>query len=217
MHYPDEFIPVFEENGFITELDMYMLEEACKKVSCWMKQGYQVRPISVNQSRVFFYDDEYLDKFHDIVDRYQIEPSLIILEVTESVAMSNLDQVKMVIKKLHKMGFTISMDDFGSGYSSLNTLKDLDIAELKLDREFLSEQSTSPKGKVVVESIIRLARELSITTVAEGIENERQLEFLRSISCDIGQGFYFARPMPVDAFENKVLHGPLAEPKSDGN
>lgn len=217
MHYPDEFIPVFEENGFITELDMYMLEEACKKVSCWMKQGYQVRPISVNQSRVFFYDDEYLDKFHDIVDRYQIEPSLIILEVTESVAMSNLDQVKMVIKKLHKMGFTISMDDFGSGYSSLNTLKDLDIAELKLDREFLSEQSTSPKGKVVVESIIRLARELSITTVAEGIENERQLEFLRSISCDIGQGFYFARPMPVDAFENKVLHGPLAEPKPDGN
>ena len=133
------------------------------------------------------------------------------------MAMSNLDQVKMVIKKLHKMGFTISMDDFGSGYSSLNTLKDLDIAELKLDREFLSEQSTSPKGKVVVESIIRLARELSITTVAEGIENERQLEFLRSISCDIGQGFYFARPMPVDAFENKVLHGPLAEPKPDGN
>lgn len=133
------------------------------------------------------------------------------------MAMSNLDQVKMVIKKLHKMGFTISMDDFGSGYSSLNTLKDLDIAELKLDREFLSEQSTSPKGKVVVESIIRLARELSITTVAEGIENERQLEFLRSISCDIGQGFYFARPMPVDAFENKVLHGLLEEPKPDGN
>ena len=131
--------------------------------------------------------------------------------------MSNLEQVKMVIKKLHKMGFTISMDDFGSGYSSLNTLKDLDIAELKLDREFLSEQSTSPKGKVVVESIIRLARELSITTVAEGIENERQLEFLRSISCDIGQGFYFARPMPVEAFENKVLHGPLTESKTDGN
>ena len=131
--------------------------------------------------------------------------------------MSNLEQVKMGIKKLHKMGFTISMDDFGSGYSSLNTLKDLDIAELKLDREFLSEQSTSPKGKVVVESIIRLARELSITTVAEGIENERQLEFLRSISCDIGQGFYFARPMPVEAFENKVLHGPLTESKTDGN
>lgn len=213
LHYPDEFIPVFEENGFITELDMYMLEEACKKVSCWIEEGYEVKPISVNQSRVFFYDDEYLDKFHDIVDRYQIDPSLIILEVTESVAMSNLEQVKMVIKKLHKMGFTISMDDFGSGYSSLNTLKDLDIAELKLDREFLSEQSTSPRGKVVVESIIRLARELSITTVAEGIENELQLAFLKSISCDIGQGFYFARPMPVEEFEGKMLHCPLTEPK----
>lgn len=205
IHYPDEFIPVFEENGFVTELDMYMLEEACRKVSQWKEAGYAVRPISVNQSRVFFYDEEYLDKFHEIVDQYHIDPSLIILEVTESVAMSNLEQVKMVINKLHKMGFSISMDDFGSGYSSLNTLKDLDIAELKLDKEFLSEQATSARGKVVIESIIHLASALSITTVAEGIENEVQLKFLKSIACDIGQGFYFARPMPVEEFEQKVL------------
>lgn len=202
IHYPDEFIPVFEENGFITELDMYMLEEACRKVSCWISQGYKAIPISVNQSRIFFYDDEYLDKFYSLVNQYEIDPSLIILEVTESVAMSNLAQVKTVISKLHNMGFAISMDDFGSGYSSLNTLKDLDIAELKLDREFLSEQSTSPRGKVVVESIIHLAKALSITTVAEGIENKIQLDFLKSVSCDIGQGFYFARPMPVEQFEH---------------
>ena len=119
--------------------------------------------------------------------------------------MSNLEQVKMVIKKLHHMGFSISMDDFGSGYSSLNTLKDLDIAELKLDKEFLSEQSTSPRGKVVIESMIHLAKSLSITTVAEGIENEIQLEFLRSISCDIGQGYYFAKPMPIEEFEQSIL------------
>ena len=170
-----------------------------------MKQGYKVRPISVNQSRIFFYDEEYLDKFRQIVDRYSIDPDMIILEVTESVAMSNLAQVKMVISKLHDMGFSISMDDFGSGYSSLNTLKDLDIAELKLDKEFLSEQSTSPRGQVVIESIIHLAKALSITTVAEGIENEVQLEFLQSVSCDIGQGYYFAKPMPVDEFERTVL------------
>lgn len=205
IHYPDEFIPIFEENGFITELDMYMLEEACRRVSHWMKQGYKVRPISVNQSRIFFYDEEYLDKFRQIVDQYSIDPDMIILEVTESVAMSNLAQVKMVISKLHDMGFSISMDDFGSGYSSLNTLKDLDIAELKLDKEFLSEQSTSPRGQVVIESIIHLAKALSITTVAEGIENEVQLEFLQSVSCDIGQGYYFAKPMPVDEFERTVL------------
>ena len=205
IHYPDEFIPVFEENGFITELDMYMLEEACRKVSYWIRQGYKAVPISVNQSRIFFYDEEYLNKFHQIVDRYHIDPSLIILEVTESVAMSNLEQVKMVIKKLHHMGFSISMDDFGSGYSSLNTLKDLDMAELKLDKEFLSEQSTSPRGKVVIESMIHLAKSLSITTVAEGIENEMQLEFLRSISCDIGQGYYFAKPMPIEEFEQSIL------------
>lgn len=194
IHYPDEFIPIFEENGFITELDMYMLEEACRRVSHWTELGYKVRPISVNQSRIFFYDEEFLDKFRQIVDRYSIDPDMIILEVTESVAMSNLARVKMVISKLHNMGFSISMDDFGSGYSSLNTLKDLDIAELKLDKEFLSEQSTSPRGQVVIESIIHLAKALSITTVAEGIENEVQLRFLQSVSCDIGQGYYFANP-----------------------
>lgn len=205
IHYPDEFIPVFEENGFITELDMFMLEQACKRVSYWIEQGYPAVPISVNQSRVFFYDENYLEKFRQTVDRYHIDPSLIILEVTESVAMSDLTQVKMVINKLHHMGFTISMDDFGSGYSSLNTLKDLDIAELKLDKEFLSEQSTSPRGKMVIESMIHLARALSITTVAEGIENEGQLAFLESIHCDIGQGYYFAKPIPVDQFENIIL------------
>ena len=206
IHYPDEFIPVFEENGFITELDMYMLEEACKKVADWTRKGYEVRPVSVNQSRIFFYDETYLDKFRQIVDRYRIDPSMIILEVTESVAMSNLTQVKMVIDKLHAMGFSISMDDFGRGYSSLNTLKDLDIAELKLDKEFLSEQSTSRRGRMIIESVIHLARALSITTVAEGIEDQAQLEFLESIHCDIGQGYYFAKPMPVEEFERTVLH-----------
>ena len=205
IHYPDEFIPIFEENGFITELDMYMLEEACRRVSQWTELGYKVRPISVNQSRIFFYDEEFLDKFRQIVDRYSIDSDMIILEVTESVAMSNLARVKMVISKLHNMGFSISMDDFGSGYSSLNTLKDLDIAELKLDKEFLSEQSTSPRGQVVIESIIHLAKALSITTVAEGIENEVQLRFLQSVSCDIGQGYYFAKPMPADEFEERIL------------
>lgn len=205
IHYPDDFIPIFEENGFITELDMFMLEEACRRVSEWTRQGYDMRPISVNQSRIFFYDEEYLDKFHEIVDQYHIDPSMIILEVTESVAMSNLERVKMVIKKLHNMGFSISMDDFGSGYSSLNTLKDLDIAELKLDRDFLSEQSTSKRGRIVIESVIHLAKALSITTVAEGIENEAQLDFLESIQCDIGQGYYFAKPMPAEKFERTVL------------
>lgn len=206
IHYPDEFIPVFEENGFITKLDMFMLEEACRKVADWSRQGYDMRPISVNQSRIFFYDEEYLDKFHEIVDQYHIDPSMIILEVTESVAMSNLERVKKVIEKLHSMGFSISMDDFGSGYSSLNTLKDLDITELKLDRDFLSEQSTSRRGRIVIESVIHLARALSITTVAEGIENPAQLEFMESIHCDIGQGYYFARPMPADEFQRTILH-----------
>ena len=159
----------------------------------------------MNQSRLFFYDEEYLDRFHKIVDRYHLEPSQIILEVTESVSMNNLEQIKHVIRQLHKIGFTVSMDDFGSGYSSLNILKELDIDEVKLDKEFLSEQADSTRGEAIIRNMIQLAKDLSIVTVAEGIETRSQMEFLRSIACDIGQGYYFARPMPVDQFEELVF------------
>ncbi|MCH1984350.1 EAL domain-containing protein [Ruminococcus sp. OA3] len=205
VYYPDEFISVFEQNGFISNLDMYMLEEVCRCLSRWKEAGYEAVPVSVNQSRLFFYDDEYLDRFHKIVDHYHLEPSQIILEVTESVSMNNLDQIKNVISQLHKVGFTVSMDDFGSGYSSLNTLKELDIDEVKLDKEFLSEQADSTRGEAIIRNMIQLAEDLSIVTVAEGIETRRQMEFLKSISCDIGQGYYFARPMPVDKFEELVF------------
>lgn len=205
VYYPDEFISVFEQNGFITNLDMYMLEEVCRCLSRWKEAGYGTVPVSVNQSRLFFYDEEYLDRFHKIVDRYHLEPSQIILEVTESVSMNNLEQIKHVIRQLHKIGFTVSMDDFGSGYSSLNILKELDIDEVKLDKEFLSEQADSTRGEAIIRNMIQLAKDLSIVTVAEGIETRSQMEFLRSIACDIGQGYYFARPMPVDQFEELIF------------
>ena len=198
--YPDEFIPVFERNGFITKLDMYMLEEACRYQALWKAKGYPLVPLSVNQSRVFFYDSEYLDKFQEIISHYQIDPSLIILEVTEGIAMTNLEQIKKVILRLHSMGFCISMDDFGSGYSSLNILKELPIDELKLDKVFLSDSENPVRSESIMRNIIRLAAELSITTVTEGVETKEQAEFLKRISCDIAQGYYFARPMPVENF-----------------
>lgn len=201
MIYPDEFIPIFEQNGFITKLDMYMLEEACRYQALWKKKGYPLIPISVNQSRVFFYDIEYLGKFKEIIQKYQIDPSLIILEVTESVSSNNLEQIKQAIAKLHEMNFKISMDDFGSGYSSLNILKELPIDELKLDKAFIEDTEDSVRSESIMKHIIRLAKDLSISTVTEGIETKEQLDFLKTISCDIGQGYYFAKPMPAEEFE----------------
>lgn len=201
MIYPDEFIPIFEQNGFITKLDMYMLEEACRYQALWKKKGYPLIPISVNQSRVFFYDIEYLGKFKEIIQKYQIDPSLIILEVTESVSSNNLEQIKQAIAKLHEMNFKISMDDFGSGYSSLNILKELPIDELKLDKAFIEDTEDSLRSESIMKHIIRLAKDLSISTVTEGIETKEQLDFLKTISCDIGQGYYFAKPMPAEEFE----------------
>ncbi|QEK17583.1 putative signaling protein [[Clostridium] hylemonae DSM 15053] len=204
MLYPDEFIPVFEQNGFITRLDMYMLEEACRCLAGWRDKGYAAVPVAVNQSRIFFYDAKYLNKLEQIVRHYEIDPSLILLEVTETVAMNNLEQIKDVIARLHGMGFKISMDDFGSGYSSLNTLRELDVDEIKLDREFLSTQSDTTRGEAIIRNVIHLAKDLCAATVAEGIETKQQLEFLKSLSCDIGQGYYFSKPVPADIFLQTV-------------
>lgn len=198
--YPDDFIPLFEQNGFITELDMYMLEEACRALSEWRKMGYPLIRISVNQSRIVFYRQGYLSQLREITQRYHIDPSMIILEVTEGISVVNIEEMAEVIKELHHMGFTVSMDDFGSGYSSLNILKELAIDELKLDKEFLKESGEEEKGRIIMKNIISLAKELNIITVTEGVETEQQEGFLKDIHCDIGQGYYYSRPVPVHKF-----------------
>lgn len=198
--YPDDFIPVFEQNGFITNLDMYMLEEACIYLNGLLKAGISGICISVNQSRILFYKQDYLNQIEKIIRKHQIDPSLIILEVTEGITMENLEEMKKLVGELHKMGFAVSMDDFGSGYSSLNILKELDIDELKLDKAFLAGTGEQEKRDIIMKNIINLAGELHIKTVAEGVENASQAEFIRSIHCDIGQGYYYAKPMPEEDF-----------------
>ena len=202
---PGQFIPLFEQNGFITQLDQYVWDQTCAILQRWEQMGYPCIPVSVNVSRADIYNVDLPEILTETVQKYGLPPSRLHLEITESAYTENPSQIIEVAGRLRELGFIIEMDDFGSGYSSLNTLKDLDIAELKLDKEFLSEQSTSPRGQVVIESIIHLAKALSITTVAEGIENEVQLRFLQSVSCDIGQGYYFAKPMPADEFEERIL------------
>lgn len=198
--FPDDFIPVFEKNGFITELDMYMLEQACKVQKEWKTLGYPLIRIAVNQSRIVFYKQNYLSQLREITQKHEVNPASIVLEVTEGISIENIDEMADVIRELHKMGFTVSMDDFGSGYSSLNILKELAIDELKLDKVFLAESREEEKGSIIMKNIISLARELHITTVAEGIETKEQEKFLKEIHCDIGQGYYYSRPVPVKDF-----------------
>lgn len=204
IYYPDEFIPLFEENGFIIQLDLYILEEVCKKLRRWINAGYTPVPISVNQSRILFYQSDYLDNLTSILKRYAISPSLIILEITETIATENQFMLENRIQELHKLGFAVSMDDFGSGYSSLNTLNELSIDELKIDRIFLTgteKPDTHTKRHIIIHSILQLSRELLISTVAEGIETKEQMEFLKESGCNIGQGYYFSKPIPVKEFE----------------
>lgn len=197
---PDAFIPIFEQDGFITQLDLYVLESVCRYQRAWLDRGYPIVPISVNQSRLLFYQEDYLERVRGIVEQYQIDPRCIMLEVTEGLAVHSIAEIERVIGGLHEMGFSVSMDDFGSGYSSLNVLRELSIDELKLDRVFLDETGQPGKSEAILKHILHLARDLGISTVCEGVETAAQADMLRALGCDIAQGYYYARPMEAQAF-----------------
>ncbi|MEG0753042.1 MAG: GGDEF domain-containing phosphodiesterase [Angelakisella sp.] len=198
---PDEFIPLFEKNGFILELDLYMLESVCSYMRAQIDSGICPVPTSINQSRCYMYNQDYVETICAIIEKYNIPPRLIEFEITENIAYKNMDKLILVIEKLSANGFQLSLDDFGSGYSSLNVLKDLRVHVLKLDRVFLGKTIDTERGKTVIANIIRMAKELSIDVVAEGVETAEQVDFLRSSNCDMAQGFYFSRPVPMENFE----------------
>lgn len=169
-------------------------------------------PISVNLSRAHLPDPDFLDPYLKICRSYQVPPSLLEFELTESIMFENFEPLVPIIEKLHQAGFTCSMDDFGSGYSSLNLLKEMPVDAIKLDRNFFlpGGRSDASRGESVIQTLIELAKNLNIRTVAEGIEKMEQVEFLKSVGCDMIQGFVFARPMPIPDFEK------IAYPAKDG-
>lgn len=204
---PDQFIPLFEKNGFILELDMYMIEQSCKVLKEWRDEGLRVIPISVNQSRACLYQSDYLQRLKAILDRYSIEPNLIELEVTERAFFEDETALINVIHDLHTMGFKVAMDDFGAGYSSLNMLQDVEVDILKLDKNFFKESINSKRGQKIVRSIVSMANELLINVVAEGIETSEQLDFLSKIGCAYVQGYYFSKPVGVESFKEMLNNG----------
>lgn len=197
---PGRFVPLFEKDGFVTKMDMFMLDEVCKKQRQWIDQGNESITISVNQSKLHLYNRNYLQDLKMIIEKYQINPNYIELELTESAVFDNVDILIDATNKLHEMGFKLSIDDFGTGYSSLNMLKDIVLDTLKLDGAFFEETADLVRSQKITEHIIKMSKDLGMTIVAEGVETKEQVEFLRTIGCDLVQGFYYAKPMPLDVF-----------------
>ena len=207
MIFPDQFIPLFEQNGFCTELDLYMVELACRQIRQWMDEGKEAIPISVNQSKLLFYKDGYVENLCEIMERYHVPAKMITLEILEGLALGDAEGLNSRIRELKEKGFQISMDDFGSGYSSLNILCSLEIDELKLDRAFLMEMPGHKKWQqqIVMEQIAQLATKMNMTTVAEGVETWEDEAFILKAGCDYGQGYYYSKPLCAAEFTEKYM------------
>lgn len=199
--YPDQFIPIAEKNGFVVELDFFILEEVCKAMRRWLDKGLTPVVISVNQSRLHLNNDDYIWRLREIIDKYAIPYEYLELELTESVFTENADLLLKVMQKLHDIGFKLSIDDFGSGYSSLNMLKDIPADVVKIDREFFNGTVNSEKGRAVISTVVDLAKNLDMQVISEGVETAEQVNFLEDIDCHMVQGFFFAKPMPLKEFE----------------
>lgn len=195
---PGEFIPVFEKNGFITELDKYVWEETCIMLRKCIDENIPIVPVSVNVSRTDLYYPELPEFILGLVQKYNLDTELLHLEITESAYTENPEPIIKAVSKLRQYGFIIEMDDFGQGYSSLNMLSDLPIDILKLDMKFVQNTADAPdsSGRNITSFVIQLAKWMNLTVTAEGVETRAQVNSLKDMNCDQAQGFYFARPMP---------------------
>lgn len=198
---PGEFIPLFEKNGFITRLDRFVWEQTCKLLQSWQKQGYPALPVSVNVSRADVYQDDLPDTLSNLVKQYGLEPRQLHLELTESAYTENPNQIIAMVDEMRRRGFVIEMDDFGSGYSSLNMLNQVRFDILKLDMKFIQTETAKPGEMSLMRFVINLAKWMNLSTVAEGAETKAQVERLRDAGCDYAQGYYFSRPLPIAEFE----------------
>ena len=202
MIYPNEFIPLFEKNGFIVQLDLWVFEEVCRLLREWLDQGIEPVKISINCSRIHFKQTDFMKAYIDIAKSYNIPRNLIEIELTESLAFEDIEKFTYIIEEIHKAGFGCSVDDFGSGYSSLSIIEKFPVDTMKLDQTFFrSSKPNNKRFEAVISSIISMARALSMKTVAEGVEEREQVELLKRLGCDYVQGYVFAKPMPVKEFE----------------
>ncbi len=202
---PGSFIPLFENNGQISTVDNYVWDEAARQVAEWRQKLGVVLPVSVNLSRVDVFDPTLEDRLEGLIERYGLDHSALKLEVTESAYTDNAEQMIERISRLRARGFEIEMDDFGSGYSSLNMLSYMPIDVLKMDMQFVRNIVQSEKDFRLVQLVLDIAKYLKVPVVAEGVETEQQLDMLKGAGCDLVQGYYFSRPLPPEAFEELII------------
>jgi len=200
---PGEFIEIFEQNGMIVKLDQYIWRLACEHLKRWKEMGWEDKYISVNISPTDFHFIDIFATFIELIEEYQISPKNLKLEITETAMITNLEKQLELIEKLRGAGFIVEMDDFGSGYSSLNMLKDIRVDVLKFDLHFLRNSNDIERSRKIIKSLMQLSKELEMPAISEGVETKEQVEFLRGIGCDLFQGYYFAKPMDVKTFEEK--------------
>jgi EAL domain-containing protein (putative c-di-GMP-specific phosphodiesterase class I) len=198
---PADFIPLFEGYGLISLVDSYVWEEAARQVAEWRDRYGIVLPVSVNLSRSDTFDQDLEEYFVSLVERHGLDPTDLKPEVTESAYSDNTSQIIDVIGDLRRHGFQVEMDDFGSGYSSLNMLKDMPVDLLKIDMMFLYKTKDTRKAQLILQNIINLSGDLGIPSLTEGVETRDQRDMLLSMGCKMFQGYYFAKPMPLEDFE----------------
>ena len=197
---PGEFIPLFESNGLIQKLDRYVWEEAAKQVGLWKKEYGISVPVSVNVSRMDIYFPGLKANFEYLLEKNGLEPNELMLEITESAYSENAEELISVVEVLREDGFMIEMDDFGSGYSSLNMITTIPIDALKLDMKFVRNMEKDEKSMKLVELILEIADFLQVPVIAEGVETENQMKLLKERGCEIIQGYYFSKPVPPEEF-----------------
>ncbi len=205
MVYPSVFIPLFETNGFIVELDKHILRSVCKIIRSWIDSGSRCVPISVNFSRIHLNNPKFVDYIIEIVDEYNVPHEYIEVELTETSILENEAALEKFLEDLRSASFTVSIDDFGTGYSSLGLLKNIKVDTLKLDRSFFINNKETGHGDLVIDGIIKLAHSIDMSIVAEGVEEVEQVEFLKRLNCESAQGYFFAKPMPIDKFQSEYI------------
>ena len=211
MQYPNDFIPVFERNNLILRADLFVFRKVCEFIKARLDAHKVIVPISVNMSRYDIYNNDYVEAIEAIRKEFDVPVKYLRVEVTESSAIGGLELIQRVVNKLHEYGYLVEMDDFGSGYSSLNILKDLEVDIIKLDMRFLVGE-IGGRGGIIISSVVQMAKWLKTAIIAEGVEEMEQADYMKSIGCNYIQGYLYSKPVPIPEFEEKLentSHEPL--------
>ncbi len=202
--YPDEFIYLAEESGFIIQMGEWIIRQACLDGKKWQDEGKEII-VSVNISSKQFQQDDFVNKVTEIINESGLNPRNLTLEITETIAISDIKHTIEVLNRLRSLGIAVAIDDFGTGYSSLSYLNEMSVNELKIDRSFIWDIERNDKNKLISNTIIVLAKQLGLRVIAEGVENSEQLYILKEMNCDIAQGYHFSRPVTKERIDEMIL------------